>query len=120
MRRQELIHLICQPLEQNINEHIKFRRTQLKNLTKMIRIDEIIKYLEKNPELIDKWTQYAFGKRGGSGYYLIMDDRIKEFGFYDRDSNISNAILKSKDPELVVAFFIIYDLKIHNIIFHTQ
>ena len=47
MNRENLIGLICQPMERSFTEQIKSRREQLKNLRKMIRIDEIAKFFEK-------------------------------------------------------------------------
>ena len=61
---------------------------------------------------------YANKKRDMTGYYILMEKKIKEFGFFDHDSNTKTAILKSKDPELVVALFIIFDSRFYNSFFH--
>ncbi|TFG22931.1 MAG: hypothetical protein EU533_03690 [Promethearchaeota archaeon] len=118
MKREELIELICEPMERSFSEQTKSRREQLRSLAKMIRIDEIANYLKDNPEVVDKWKTYADRKRDGTGYYILMEKKTKEFGFYDQDSETRTAILKSKDTELVVALFIIFDSGFYNSFFH--
>ncbi len=120
MKREELIHLICTPLVYISTEKIKSRRTQLKNLPKMIRIDEIIAFLKINPRMIEDWKKYSYEKQDRTGYYLIIGKEVAEFGFFDNDNGIRNAIYKSKEIELVVALFIIFDSKIHNTFFHIN
>ncbi len=127
-KRTEAISLICEfPIRLyqgpeahkskeglSINEYREIITNKLKVLKKNLRIDEIIDYVKKNPNTVKKWDLYCMNKRGGSGYYFMINKTNYEFGFYDKSKNASYQILISEQPEYPCALFILYELEINK------